>query len=557
MRIIIMLAFVLATVSGTFAADPVEAKSDITDVTVYRRGAQVTRESKVVLKTGKNEIVFSGLAKNIDKRTIQASAPPEVVIISVSHEVNYLKEQSLSPRVKRLNDSLEVLADQLEDEQYRKTVLDKELAMVLANQDLKGNEKGLNAQELEAAANFFRRRLDDIYSKQLSNKRKQEDLNKEISRLRLQLKELNYKANQPSNDIVVIVESQRPKTIEMGIRYFVQDAGWAPTYDLRAKNTTDPIQLSYRAEVWQQSGIDWKNVMLTLSTGNPNQGGTKPELGIWNLAIYDPVLYDYKAKGRGDMNRMVEKKAAAPATSADDGWGDDGGSDDWGEVEEEPAFEFGQESSLALFTEVEEGATMAEFKISIEQDVLSGEKPQQVTIQNSELPAMYQHFAVPKLDPDAFLLARVTEWEQLNLLPGKVNIFFEGTYITQAFLDTDFSKDTLDFSLGRDKKVVIDRTQLKDFNRTKTIGFNRERTFGYEIVVRNTKREKVSLHLEEQIPISQDKDIEVKIEEQSNGKINEDTGKIHWDLELMPEEVQKIRLVFKVKYPKNKDVSGW
>lgn len=550
MRKLLLATLALLTVTFAKASDPITAKSAIEQVTVYRQGAQITREGKIALVTGRNEIVFSGLETNIDHNTIQASAPIDVLILSVSHEVNYLREKVENPRVKRLTDSLELFGDRMAAEKMKRTALDKELEMVLANQNIKGNEKGLTAEDLEKAADFYRRRLNDIYERQLANSQKQREMQEDITKINQQLQELNYRKNQPSNDIVLVVECQRPKTADLGLRYFVQDAGWAPVYDLRAENTSGPITLNYRAEVFQNTGQNWDQVKLSLNTGNPNRGGTRPELGLWYLSIYQPpVTYGNTSYATGGAPAAAYKREETknqPSKEYEESAADDG-----------DEYNFDQNTSLAYFTQVSENATSAEFKIQVPQDIESGQKPQQVTIQSSELPASYSHFAVPKMDKDAFLLARVTNWEDLNLLPGKVNIFFEGTYIAQSMLNVDVTHDTLDFSLGRDPKIIIDRVQLKDYNRNKTIGATRERTFGYEITIRNTKKEVVTLDLQENIPLSQDKDITVTLVEKGEGVVNDAKGKVIWKMTLQPQETKKIKLVYEVKYPKNKIVAGW
>ncbi|HHG83754.1 MAG TPA: mucoidy inhibitor MuiA family protein, partial [Bacteroidetes bacterium] len=212
--------------------------------------------------------------------------------------------------------------------------------------------------------------------------------------------------------------------------------------------------------------------------------------------------------------------------------------------------------TLADYTTVSQGAVTSEFSISIPQDIPSTGQKEQVSIQNSELAALFQHYAVPKLDKDAFLVARVTGWENLNLLSGPVNIFFEGTYVTEAYLDAEITSDTLDFSLGRDKKVVIQRELLKDYNKRRSIGANRVRTFGYEITVRNTKSTPIHLQLLDQVPVSQDERITIKAIELSKAAHNEATGKLTWDLDLQPASTQKLKLIFSVKYPKKSIVPG-
>lgn len=547
--ILALLLFFQLPVMGQ--EDEREVNSKITEVTVFLRGAQVNRDARARLEKGKNVLVFRGLASGIDPKSIQVSAPENVLINSVTHEVNYLEKQKDNPRLTKVTDSLETVRDLLEVKKNERTVLDIEKKMVLANQKLGSEKSGITMEELQKAADFFRKRLTEIENKLLTITDDERTLKRTQGRLKRQFSELNGQRNRPSNDIRVILQTFSEETVPVSIRYLVSQASWTPGYDLRAKNSQSPIQLDYRADVFQNTGVDWKDVDLTLSSGNPNQGGTQPSLNPWNLYVQAPYTYGWKDKAKG------KRSTPAPSISSRDAEEVSEEADDWGADESKmDRNDFGESETLANYTTVSEGATTAEFAISIKQTVNSGAKPQQVAIQSSELPAFYQHFAVPKLDKDAFLLARVTDWESLNLLPGAVQIFFEGTYVTESFIDPNFTRDTLDFSLGRDKKVVIERERLKDFTKVKTIGFNREKTFAYEITVRNTKAEPVNIVLEDQIPVSMDKDINVKVEEISGGKLNEETGKLIWDLKLAAGETKKMKLIFSVKHPKNKTVPG-
>jgi uncharacterized protein (TIGR02231 family) len=541
MKKIVLTALTLAvtccaTLVRAQEPSPLPAKSQITDVTVFLSGAQVSEEATLSLVKGDNIVVFEGLAKNIDPRSIQAAAPDIVLINSVRHEVNYLREQVQGPRLLRLQDSLEIIKTRMEDLNYEKAIYTQENQLILANQQLAGEAKGVSTDELRKAADFFRVRLKEINEKLLQNQRAQIKLGEERTRIAQQMQELNYKKNQPSNDIVVKLKCDYARTVKVGIRYFVPDAGWVPGYDLRARDTESPINLDYRADVWQTTGVDWKGVNLTLSSGDPLQGGTKPELAQWNLSFSAPGYA---------MDRVVGRK------------NDEGGYDDYYKLEAEQKGEVATKTTtLADYTTMRNTATTAEFAISIKQDVPTDGKKQQVAVQSATLPAIFEHYAVPKLDKDAFLIARITGWESLNLLPGSVNIFFEGTYVTAAFLDPTYTVDTLDFSLGRDKKVIIERTMLKDHNARKDIGLNRERTFGYEFVVRNTKKSVVHLKLMDQVPVSQDESIEVKDIELSGAAKDEATGKLTWTLTLQPAETQKLKLIYSVKHPKKKIVPG-
>jgi uncharacterized protein (TIGR02231 family) len=537
MRKSVLILFLCAwAFSLVRAQEPTIVSHKITDVTVFLSGAQVSEEATVSLVKGDNLLLFSGLGKNIDPRSIQAAAPDVVLINSVSHEVNYLQQQGKTPRIQKMEDTLLTIKERMEVLANEKSVLTQENAMIMANQSLAGEAKGVTTDELRKAADFFRSRLKDINERLMANNRANVKLTEDRQRILNQMQELNYQRNQPSNDIVVKLRADNARTIKVGVRYFVSDAGWVPGYDLRAKDTESPIQLDYRADVWQTTGIEWKNVNLTLSSGDPMQGGTKPELSQWNLSFSDPGYY----RGRGITAGKYDLQTITTKESYD------------APFKQEEA----EKLTLADYTTMRNTATTAEFAISVPQDVPSDGKKQQVSVQSAKLPALFEHYAVPKLDKDAFLVARVTGWEALNLLPGSVNIFFEGTYVTEAILDPTGTLDTLDFSLGRDKKIIIERNLLKDYNSKKDIGTNRERSFGYEFVIRNTKKSVVHLKLMDQLPVTQDADIIVKEIELSGASKEEGTGLLTWTLDLQPAATQKLKLAYSVKYPKKKIVPG-
>jgi uncharacterized protein (TIGR02231 family) len=525
--------------------------SQITDVTVFLQGAQVTRSLSASLEKGSNDLLLQGLATGINPQSIQVSAPADVLINSVMHEVNYQKELPKTKRVAVIADSLQILRDLITQNTSALNLIESERQLLAANQRLSGEQTGVDVAELEKNANFLRARLSEMEARKQALGKKRKEYDERTLVLTRQYQELNGALNQPSNDIRIKLESTSAKRVDIQVRYVVANAAWMPGYDVRAKDTQSPIQFEYRADVFQKTGEDWKDVNLTLSTGNPNVGGSYPVMAMWNLYAYDAYA---NRKTKGYALESVMTKSTAPATmDAEESGGElsevviTGGS---------PAQFEDIQTTLANFTTVEAGATTAEFVIGIKQTCVSGDKPQQVNIQSTELKADYRHFAVPKLDKDAFLTAGITGWEALNLLPGTARIFFEGTYVTEAYIDPAITEDTLSLSLGRDRKVVIQRDLLKDFTKARVIGFNREKTTAWEYKVKNTKSSPVHLILEDQIPISQDKDIVVKVEEISGAKQDEVTGKLVWDLHLQPGETKTFRLIFSVKHPKNKPVSG-
>jgi uncharacterized protein (TIGR02231 family) len=310
-------------------------------------------------------------------------------------------------------------------------------------------------------------------------------------------------------------------------------------YDLRAVNTKSPVQIGYKANVYQATGEEWKNVKLKLSTANPSQSGQKPELYTWYLDFYRPVLGAYRRDLKaGAMKRSAEEKADSSDSISIAG------------AMMAPA------ESVADYVSAIQTTLNTEFDISLPYTVNSASKPTVVDIRNYDMKSTYEYAVAPKLDTEAFLIARGTGWEEFNLLPGEANIFFEGTFVGKTFVDPNNIKDTLSVSLGRDKRIVVKREKLKDLTSRKLIGNNQRESYTWEISVRNTKNEPVKIVVEDQLPVSQNSQIEVTPVDVGGAKHNVNTGKLVWNLDLQPNETKKLTYKFEVKYPKDQQVSG-
>ncbi len=195
------------------------------------------------------------------------------------------------------------------------------------------------------------------------------------------------------------------------------------------------------------------------------------------------------------------------------------------------------------------------FDIDMPFDIPSNGKEQTATLTQYELATFYKYYSVPKLDKDSYLLAEVADWEKLNLMPGEANIIFEGTYVGKSFIDPNSTQDTLNLTLGRDKRVVVKKEKLADFSSVKFLGSNKLQKITYELNVKNNKKDTVRMMLKDQYPLSTLKDIEVELEEDGGAMNNKDVGVLTWKLELAPGESRKIRFAYSVKYPKDRQIN--
>ncbi|MGB0424262.1 MAG: DUF4139 domain-containing protein, partial [Flavobacteriales bacterium] len=344
-----------------------------------------------------------------------------------------------------------------------------------------------------------------------------------------ELNKMNSWRNKNQSQITISIDVKKAGKIPVVLSYVVYDASWAPTYDIRTKSTSENVQLSYKGKVRQATGNDWSNVNLTLSSGNPAIGGNPPNLSTWYLR---------NGGTRGDNDKY--RKANAPAY----------GYEDMEEVT------YAAAEADAGFIEVSQNLINTEFNITIPYSIPSDNQYVEVENQKFSLPSSYQHFAVPKYNESAYLLASVTDWMQYNLLPGNANIYFSGTFVGTSYIEASAGEDTLELSLGRDPSVVIKREQLKEFCKTTTLGGKKRTTKAFETTIMNTKQQAVTIKIEDQIPVSQEGNIEVEVEEMSGGTLDSDTGKITWNMTIQPGESVTRQVRFSVKYPKKTIVSG-
>ncbi len=535
--------FIITFISGFFlfpaysqVIKEQKVKSEISSVTVYLTGAEIHRNKTLNLKSGKTRLIFTDLSPKINAKSIRITTDENVDLLGITNTINYLANETDLPRTKRLKDSLELITDKIQTISDQTDAYNTEKKMLLTNMSIGGKDKGVSITELKQASDFYRSRIAEINTKLSKFNSKKRRLNKELQKINNQLAELNNHSNYSRSEISILVSANKPGTSKIELKYLLNDAGWSPSYDIKAVDTDKPVKLEYRAKVYNNSDIDWKNIKIKLSTADPNLSITKPVLNPWYLK-YRTYSYNYNKrykKAEGYIQNKIQ-------------------SNNMSVVNQEQSSE---EDVIVsdTYADAEIPELSAEFNIKKTYDIPSDDKPYIVDINEYELPATYKHYAVTKLDKDVFLLARITGWQDLNLIEGPANVYYAGTYLGQAFIDIRNVKDTLDLSLGRDGKVLVTRTKLKAYSSSKIIGTKRKETMTYELIARNNRKSIINLQILDQIPISQTDEIEVKVLNTSEAEMNETTGKLKWEFKLKPGETKKITLSFEIKYPKNKEI---
>jgi uncharacterized protein (TIGR02231 family) len=541
------LCIITAVANASTTETAQDVSTPVKSVVLYLNGAEITHTTQVNLSAGRNKVVFIGLTPNLLSKSIQVNVPADVTILSVSDRVNYLAKQEQNIRIKQLKDSSDMLNDNLKLVQNDRDAFTTEKQMLIANQSIGGSTTGVAVAALKPAVDFFRSRIQEINGELFKLDKKEKIFTESLSKVDRQLEELNAKFNAPTAEVTALVTVAAKTTANFELKYIVGSAGWAPLYDLRAEDIGKPIELKYRANVFNNTGIDWSEVKLKLSTADPLASASQPELSTWHLDYEDVYL---NANGNmswqwsyGDNLPMKDSLGVSPGT-----YDVVQNAVDQSKVNEEV-------SGKVKYEEIQVSELSVEFDIKTPYTVPSDAKPYLVDVTTYNLPATYQHYSAPKVDRDAFLLARITGWEDLNLVEGVANVYYAGAYVGRSYISTQSTDDTLNLSLGRDRKVVITRTKLKDLTSTKFIGSTRKEVYAFEIVAKNNTKAAINLELNDQIPVSKQGDITVESIETSKAELDPITGKLKWNFILQPDEVKKIQLEFSIKYPKNKSVT--
>jgi uncharacterized protein (TIGR02231 family) len=555
----------MVLMTTTNAHAQTKQKLNIEQATVFLSGAELTSTATVSLSKGENEVIFSNVAGNVNSQSLNLGATNGVVVESATFQNNYLATEVFSPRAKELKDSIDVVGDHIEEVSNKIAVITEEMAILKENRKVSGNANGLSVAELTKMLDLINAKMEgylnqkDKLDKQLA---KADDY---LAKLNSQLNEEKKKDYQPGGQLLVKFYTKEATTATVSVDYVVPGAGWSPTYDIVADDAHSPIKLFYKANIHQSCGVSWNNVRLSLSTGNPNEGAQAPAMNPWYLAFYTPPVTANtykKALIQGDIATM-------PTTQTDDltasapgmyqqGRGANvniGGARSEGTLYIIDGVQV-QNTSVNNYVSVDNAGINASFDIDLPYTIPTDGQQHLVAIKKYELPASYRYYVVPKLDKDAFLQAQVTNWEDLNLLPGQSNIFYEGTYVGQGYIDVRNIKDTMTLSLGRDKKIVVKRDQDTKLRSTKTIGTNVREAFAYTISVRNTRKENITLVVQDQQPVSTNTDIAIEERETAGAEFDEKTGIMNWTIGVAPNETKKISFGYTVKYPKGKIVAG-
>lgn len=525
----LFISFIL--VNSYSQENQIQIESKPESAIIYLNGAEIEQMGKANLLKGNNLIIFRGISPSLNPKSIRVSSDIEVSVLSISTKTNYLTKKTELPLIKKLNDSLSLVEEGIKalKDELNAYAIEKE--MIISNKSIGGSTNGVQLNDLKQSADFFRSRIFDInknISKLEKNLKEKEVL---AGKYKNELNEISSRSSYSESEIQILVSTEQTGPANIKLQYLVFNTGWVPSYEIKADELNQPIELVYKAKVFNNTAIDWENIRIKLSIADPSVEITKPELKPWYLDFF---TYSQKNENLGYMQNVMLEKSR---------------------VKKEVMQEIQTDIEISgEYEELDIPDFNTEFEIKSRYSIPANDKPYLIDIEKHTLPATFSHFAVTKLDKGVFLLARISGWQGLNLVDGYANVYFRGTFLGESLIKTRNVKDTLDLSLGRDDKVLVTRSRLKEFSSKQLMGTKTKETLSFEMVAKNNRKNAIHIEIKDQLPISKNSEIEVKEVELSNGEFNPVNGEVKWNLTLQPGESKRLVLTFYIRYPKNQRV---
>lgn len=581
--------------------------------TIYFSGAELTHTVNVSLRQGENSLTIEGLTPNIDVNSLKINVNNSVMVAASEFTTDYLTEKKSSDYIKKLKDSIDNynamiarLASAIKINTSSLELLKKGVENNLSNKTEGSTsmvKKHLTTAEITQNLDYYNNKAAALEKSIYDDNLKKTELSQKLTNLQSQLRQEQGKKGVFNGILNLNLVASYATNATVTVSYFTSQARWVPFYDMVVTDVSKPVNLKGRSKVSQNTGIDWNNVNITLSTATPSKTKDAPVFDTWfldfvynnygyyggmNKKMSNAITYDMaeskdaialeesavsnvKVRGIGSVSdaqqilyvvdgvpydgdiseinpnsiasTTVLKDAAATAMYGSRGAG--------GVV-------LITTKKMEDYIAVEEKNIAMEYKIDLPYTIPGNGKEQIINLKDYNLSPEYKFYAAPKLDQNAFLVADFKDWEKLNILSGLANITYDGTYVGQTYLNTSQTNNVMSVTLGSDKRISVKREKLTDFSQVKILGSDTKVTLAYKITVKNNQNKAVKFTLKEQYPISSQKEIKVELLDKETTKPTynkEDIGVVTWDFDLAAGESREFRIAYSVKYPKDKKIN--
>lgn len=528
----------------------------VSEVTVYSDRAQITRAGQITLSAGEYTVVFADLPDAIEADSLRVSGAGSARLNDVKLTRTHYTvipddhRRVLENERDKLNEPIEEIADQQKRIKKEREFVEG-IAATLAQMSNKPNSYPLEPKRWISMVDFYRSRLAALDQEAREASRKRQQLELEIDRLTREINDSGTTHTKSGYQVAVSLELQQDAEITLELKYIVYGPSWYPTYDLRVDSEQKRVAITYQAMVQQATSEDWDDVLLKLSTAQPQIGGEQPHLSPWRIAERaSEVVKRSRDTLRNEPERM--KSAVAPPASAESQMFAAGA------VEEVL-----KKKRIQIPTaQVESLATSVVFSIPGRKSIKSDNQSYRVSVAMDEYPAHFRYSTVPKLTPYAYLKAKVVHTGEYPLLPGDTQVFLDNQFVAKSRMPLVVSGEEFWTYLGIDASMKVEYQFLRR-QQTQAGLLNKvdKFTYSYKITLTNNKKTTEEIVVWDQLPISSQQKLLVELidpvyREDSESFKKNDLNYLEWFFKLSPGEKKIVPLVFSVEHPQGMLITG-
>ena len=515
--------------------------STLTSSTVFKDRARLTRVQRVKLDAGAHKVDFSDLPLSLLAASLRASGKgtAKAKLLGVTSRQEHFVETP-AEAARELENQILKIEDSDAELTAKIGVLEKErvsLDALAAQSEMWARGIALrnrNPKEQGDVFDFISERQNKINDQRLKIERERRELAKELDRLRRELKGAQSARPKQRYVATVEVEVSQAGDLDVELTYMVTGAGWSPLYDLRLRDSI--LEVTYLAQVTQNTGEDWNGVALTLSTAQPSLSLTIPEMDAWYIAQRYPVhpaAQPLRAKGAPML-------AAAPAPAP---------------MPEAARDEF-QAMEVESASVSESGANLS-YSLSSRADVPGNNDPRKVVIASFNLKPNFDYVTAPKIEPVCFRRAKVKNESAYSMLKGSAQLFEGDDYLGATMLEFVAPNQEFELALGADERLRVERELTLRYVDKNFMGDKRQIRYGYKIEVENLRDKPQTIFVRDHIPVPRDEPIKVKLEaHEPKASEQSDLNQLEWKITLNANSKQVIKYEFSVEHPRTMDVTG-
>lgn len=529
-----------------FAQKPIYTKAKVTAVKVYRNSAELQNTVSFSIPSGISEIVIGNISEEINEKTIQIGVNSKnISILSSQFTSDYstdFKMDTTNPQIKKVNDSIKIVENLISKNRIELDANKKAVELLDKNQTVLVGSNSSNVAQLTQLTEFYTNKRIELENKLVSLKTKGDDLSKKLSRLKSSLKTKEQKEAEEFADGVIVLKLMSPAAgnIKLNINYLTDNVSWKPYYEIKAEKISAPLDVTFKAIVKQNTGLDWKGVKLTLINGNSSRNNYAPTVSPWFIYARSPREREIQREEASLIKtRGVASKAeyAVKDTALE------------GRVEEVVV------TAYAGFN-VNANELNTSYDIDIPYDILSNNEDHLISLYQQKIPADYQYFTAPNYRREAYLLAKIKDFSKYNLVSAPASIIFENMYIGETRISPDQTNNEMNITLGNDPKISIRREEVQDKSGEKFLSSYREKVITYDLVIKNNKKEQISIEVKDRFPLSNNEAVKIELLDKSAAAKDDEKGFLTWNIKLSPSETKKLRVSYKVRYPKDYTING-